>query len=74
MRVKHKYKGMFKLKRDLLIMYCYAYTERQAWLNFCRRISNKHGVNIGSVMDVFNGERENYEITIEMEFVEAGGE
>jgi hypothetical protein len=46
-------------------MYAFAYTEKQAWMVFCRRMAQKDGVSLPSVMALFDGSRDNYEITIE---------
>ena len=48
-------------------MYAYAYTKKQAWLVFCRRLADKDDVSPSTVMGLFDGSRPNYEITIEME-------
>ena len=48
-------------------MYAYAYTKRQAWAIMCRRLAEKDGVGVLTVMSLFDGKSENYEITIERE-------
>ena len=70
MRVKNHYKGMFRLTHELLVLYCYAYSKEQAWMIFCRRISDKHNVSLRTVMNYFNGHADNYEVTIKTEWEE----
>lgn len=60
---KIKYKGVFSLPRTVIIMYAHAYSERQAWLQFCRRIAKKHGVHVSETMNLFRDGR--YTITEE---------
>jgi len=43
-------------------MYAQAYSKRQAWMHFCRRLAKKHDVSIGMVMGKFDGTQDNYEI------------
>lgn len=45
-----------------LILYSYAASERQAWIRMCRRIAKRDGVPIGTVTEIFDGTRGNYEI------------
>lgn len=69
-RVKHLYKGYFRFLRVLYTERCYAYSERQAWLIFCRRIAKKQEVSPRMVMNKFDGSKENYRIDLEIEFQE----
>jgi hypothetical protein len=69
-RIKAVWKGMFNYNRELYILYCNAYSKRQAWVCFCHRLADKHGVRPQVVMNYFNGQRDNYEITIETEYKE----
>lgn len=62
---KIKYKGVFTMNHRLFIMYAFAYSERQAWLSFCRRIANKQDVRLEFVTGLFDGSQENYKITEE---------
>jgi hypothetical protein len=70
MAIKKKWCGEFNYRRKMTVLYCHAYTERQAWLTFCRRLAAKDGVNAVSVMGLFDGSRDNYKITIEQEYKE----
>ena len=44
------------------MLYAFAYSEKQAWLTFCRRIANEHGVRLGDVMSVFDGSKDNFRV------------
>lgn len=50
-------------------MYAYAFTEKQAWMVFCKRVADKDGVSARQVMDYFS-DSEKYEISKEVEFKE----
>lgn len=56
------FKGWFNYGHELHIMYAQAYSKRQAWMHFCRRLAKKHDVSIGMVMNKFDGTQDNYEI------------
>lgn len=64
------YRGAFNFHRQAIIEYSWASSQRQAWLRMCRRIAKKDGVSAGTVMSLFDGSKNNYEITIEMEVKE----
>lgn len=74
MAIKHLWKGLFNYTRQLHVLYCYAYTKRQAWLSFCRQLSRRHNVPLNYVTCYFDGSKDNYEIEIEMEVREVGEE
>jgi len=65
--LKQLFRGAFKLNHVTRIEYAYAYTERQAWAVMCKRMAKKDGVTDQAVMGLFNGDRDNYQITIEVE-------
>lgn len=65
--MKTKYKGVFNLNHEIFILYAYAYSERQAWLNMCRRISKQHEVPLSYVTGEFDGRKDNYGISKEKE-------
>ncbi len=69
-KIKQKWRGSFNYSRQAYILYCYAYTERQAWVIMCRRLAKMQGVVPSVVMNYFNGSIRNYEITIETEYKE----
>lgn len=59
------YRGIFNFKHSIQILYCYASSERAAWRNFCKRLADKHLIDVGVVMGMFNGDKDNYSIAIE---------
>jgi hypothetical protein len=67
-KLKDLWRGVFSLNRQVMTMYAHAYTERQAWMIFCRRLASKHSINIHNVMNYFD--KKNYEINKEVEFEE----
>jgi hypothetical protein len=68
---KYRYKGTFNFQRQVYLdEYCYAYSERQAWLTFCRRLAKRHGVSLSWVTGYFDGETDNYKITKEQNLEE----
>lgn len=69
-RIKSLWRGVFQLNHQVFTLYAHAYSEKQAWSIFCRRIADKHGISTYNVMDYFNGDKVNYEITVEVEFQE----
>jgi hypothetical protein len=50
---KIKYKGVFVFPSKVLILYTFAYSERQAWLRFCKRMAKMDGVHPSEVMALF---------------------
>ena len=63
--MKKLWRGAFNYSCSATVEYAYAYTERQAWLTFCRRLAKKHDVGLQTVMGLFDGSRHNFEITEE---------
>lgn len=61
---KIKWRGVFNYRHSIHILYCYATTERGAWRNFCKRLADKHLVDVGVTMAMFNGD--NYKIEKEV--------
>ena len=68
--MKDLWKGVFNLYRETLIERTYAASERQAWLLFCKRIAKRRQVSERQIMQIFDGTRPNYNISLEMEFEE----
>lgn len=68
LKIKHLWRCAFNFKRDHILRYRYAYSEKQAWLLMCREIARIHGVPVNYVMNHFDGSQNNYSIQIEMEF------
>ena len=71
-RCKQLYKGIFNYSREIYILYRYAFTERQVWFQMCRYLAKKDGVHPSVVMNLFDGSKDNFKITIEMEIKEDG--
>lgn len=70
MKIKNLYRGAYNFHQSAIIMYAYAYTERQAWSIFCQRLAKRDGVHPSAVYGIFDGSRDNYQITIEVEYRE----
>jgi len=64
--MKDLWRGSFKIGRGVVVLYCHAFSERQAWATMCRRIARRDGVPLGVVMETAD-----YMITKEMEIREA---
>jgi hypothetical protein len=72
-KVKSLWKGVFVLNRETFILYAHAYTLRQAWLIMCRQIAKRQSVIPSMVTNYFNGEKDNFKITLEIEWKEVAG-
>jgi hypothetical protein len=59
---KKLYRGVFNYNRVVTAQYAYAYTERQAWAIMCKRLAERDGVGVLTVMQKFDGKADNYEI------------
>ena len=68
--IKNRYIGYFNYSKQICIEYCFAYTKEQARVVFCNRLARKHGVHVSHVLNMFNGEKDNFSVTIETEFTE----
>jgi len=66
--MKNLYRGAFNYRQSAVVLYSYAFTEKQAWLVFCRRLAKKHDVSVRTVMGLFDGRKDNYQITMEVEY------
>jgi hypothetical protein len=67
MKVKNCYRGAFNYRQTAVVLYRYAYTEKQAWAQMCKFLADKDGVRPGVVMGLFDGSKPNFELTVEME-------
>lgn len=56
------FKGLFKFRRELLVLHCYAVSKKQARTRFCGQIAKRHGVSRLAVLDLFAEGNENYDI------------
>ena len=61
-KLKARFKGVFNYRHSVWILYCYATTERGAWSKFMFQLAKKHLVEVGWVMNMFNGDQDNYSI------------
>ncbi len=68
--MKHLWRGSFNYRQTVKILYTYACTEKQAWFILCKRLAKKDSVDPHVVMGLFDGSRDNFDITIETEFRE----
>ncbi len=59
---KIRFRGQFNYAHSLHTRYCYATTERGAWKNFCFQLAKIHLVEVGWVMAMFNGNKDNFSI------------
>jgi hypothetical protein len=59
---KKKFRGKFVFPKLSIVLYKYAYTEKQAWLAMCREISKKHDLPLFNVTMHFAPENNNYTI------------
>lgn len=71
MSLKNKYRCVFWFKKQVYTEYIYAFSEKQAWLNMCRRIAKKRDDPINLVISYFDGSQKNYKIEIKIAFTEA---
>ena len=74
MKAKSLWRGAFNYRQTAVVLYRYAHTERQAWLQMCRSLARKDGVPPSVVLCLFDGSRDNFEITIETEWKEDSDE
>ena len=72
--VKTLWRGAFNYARSMEpILYRYAYTKKQAWKIMCDAIAKRNDVPKSYVYGIFDGSKQNFEITIEMEVREDEG-
>ncbi len=70
MAIKNEFRGIFNFSRVIEVHYAYAYSPEQAKLIMMKRMARKHDVPFGYVYGMFAGEKDNFEINLEMEFKE----
>jgi len=66
-KIKFLYRGRFNFAREVHTLRTRAYSERQAWLHFCRKLAKIHEVHVIHVMGLFDGSKDNYKIVKEMD-------
>jgi len=59
---KVKWRGKFVFKSETHILYSYAVSEKKAWVNMCKRLSELHGTRVDEVMSIFDGSQDNFTI------------
>ena len=69
MKAKELWKGLFSYRCEMEKLYAKAYSKEQARVMMCRRLAKKHEVNYGAVLALFDGSKDNFDITIEKEKV-----
>lgn len=69
--MKTLWKGLFSYNCGLERLYAYAYSKEQARVIMCRRLAKKHDVHPATVLRYFDGSRNNYDITVEVDFKES---
>jgi hypothetical protein len=67
---KNLWYGIFNGQRHVYYLYCYAHTEKQARVLFCKQIAKKQGVQDWMALQYFKEGGENYQIKLEMEITE----
>ena len=71
MKVKNLYRGCFNYTREVHILYVFAFSAVQAKEIMLRRLAHKHGVSLYWVRGLFNGQVDNFEVRLEVEFKES---
>jgi len=61
-KAAHLFKGLFKFRREMLVLHCHAVSQKQARIRFCDQISRKSLVSRQAVLDLFKEGNENYDI------------
>ncbi len=70
-KIKQLWRGVFSYRCSMEpIMYRYAYSKRQAWSLMCQEIAKRNDVHKSYTYSMFDGSKNNFEITLEMEVKE----
>ena len=69
-KCKDLFCGIFNFYREVYVVRSQATTERKAWANMCFQLAKKKGISPRQVMQIFDGTRPNYNISLEMTFEE----
>jgi hypothetical protein len=70
MKAKSLWRGVFNYSHEATVQYAYAFSKEQARVVMCRRLAKKHDVHPSIVLGMFNGDKDNYSIGIELEIKE----
>ena len=68
--MKSLYRGAFSYSHEAHILYAYAHSKEQARVIMCRRLAKRHDVHPATVLSKFDGKKDNFEISIELEWRE----
>ncbi len=71
MKPKTLWRGVFNYAQSVeKPLYRHAYTKKQAWKIMCDFLARKYGLHPSVIYNHFDGSKNNYELTIELEFRE----
>uniref|UniRef100_A0A6M3LKC4 Uncharacterized protein n=1 Tax=viral metagenome TaxID=1070528 RepID=A0A6M3LKC4_9ZZZZ len=68
--MKNLWRGAFNYRQTAVVLYRYAHSKRQAWKVMCDELAKKDGIHPSVVYSLFDGSKDNHEISIEMEVKE----
>jgi hypothetical protein len=70
-KIKCLWRGIFNYGQSIeKPIYRAAYTKKQAWKLMCDILAKKHGVHPSHVYALFDGHKDNFEITVETAYRE----
>jgi len=68
--IKDLYLCRFNYQHEIYVERVMAFSERQAWVIVCKRIAKKVDRDPHSIMGLYGGQRDNFKIVKEIEFIE----
>jgi len=68
--MKNTYRGYFNFRREVKILYCKAYSPKQARIIMCGRIAKQHDLSPFQILSYFPEGALNHEIQLETEWTE----
>lgn len=69
-RKKLLFQGLFNYGRQVEKCFAWAYTSRQARVYMLKQLATRHGVNFSAVKNIFNGDKQNFNIAVDPEWQE----
>ena len=69
-REKLLFRGLFNWGSEVTKKYAWAYSGRQAKVFMLRQIAMDHRVEFNAVLKIFNGEKRNFKICVDPEWME----
>mgnify|MGYP001593508551 CR=1 FL=1 len=63
--------GLFNFGREVEKLWAYAYSGRQAKIYMMRQIAKKHSVIYSAVANIFNGDKDNFDISVDEKWKES---